>query len=297
MDFVTILGISSGIISVISFILYLRDNFRKDYIGFENNGTFSLFNNKFAKINLEILYRGQEIRNNVYYFKCKLINCSFHDISEYDLISPIKIHFKKGKVLECFGERNDKINCDFVISDKKNYVTVTWDLFKKKEVIDLEFIVEFADSKRRFDIYSDINLDYRIKNVNEIIKSGGRYDKKFIYEGLLIFSIGLLMIFIYQHIQYPIFNKESKNIQMIEQKYMNVTDSSEVILNFELSPNQVEKFKCTPSSVGNEYILVSSDMKISMFAYWGHIILLFLGPIMMIFAIWYFSKQIHSIKQ
>lgn len=130
-----------------------------------------------------------------------------------------------------------------------------------------------------------------------MIKSGGRYNAKFFYNVLLTFSVIILLGFIYQHIKYPIFNKDATNIQMIEQKYMNVVDSSEVVLTFGLSPYQVEKFKCTPDNVGNEYILVANDMKSSKLAYWGHIIMLLLGPIAMIFAIWYFAKKIHSIKQ
>ena len=94
MDYMTIIGLLSGVITVISFIFYLKDKFRKSYIEFDNNETFPLFNNKFDKINLEILYRGQEIKNNIYYFKCKITNHSFQDISKYDLISPLKIHFK-----------------------------------------------------------------------------------------------------------------------------------------------------------------------------------------------------------
>ena len=297
MDYMTIIGLLSGVITVISFIFYLKDKFRKSYIEFDNNETFPLFNNKFDKINLEILYRGQEIKNNIYYFKCKITNHSFQDISKYDLISPLKIHFKKGKVLECFAERDDKIDLDFVISDKRNDVTISWDLFKNERIIEFGFIVEFADSKKRIDIYNDIDLDYRIKNVNGMIKSGGIYNAKFFYNVLLTFSVIILLGFIYQHIKYPIFNKDATNIQMIEQKYMNVVDSSEVVLTFGLSPYQVEKFKCTPDNVGNEYILVANDMKSSKLAYWGHIIMLLLGPIAMIFAIWYFAKKIHSIKQ
>lgn len=297
MDYVTIIGILSSVITIISFILYLRDKFKKDYVVFENNETFPLFNNKFDKINIEILYKGKKIRNNIYYFKCKLTNYSFQDISKYDLISPITIRFKNGKILECIGERNDKINWEFAISDKKDNVTISWDLFKNKEIIEFEFIVEFVDSKKRIDIYNDIELNYRIKNINKIIKAGGRYNAKLFYRGLLAISITLLMIFIYLHIQYPIFNDVSTNIQMIEQKYMNIVDSSEVVLNFELSPNQVEKFKCTPDNVGNEYVLVSNNMKISMIAYWGHVIMLLLGPVMMLFAIWYSAKKIYSIKQ
>lgn len=114
---------------------------------------------------------------------------------------------------------------------------------------------------------------------------------------LLFAAIAILIIFVYQHIQYPIFNHEAANIQMIEQTYMNITDSSEVVLNLGLSPYQVEKFNCIPSNVDDEYILLASEIKTSRFAYWGYTIMLIIGPVMMVFTIWYFAKKIHSIKQ
>ena len=297
MNYIDIIGILSGIITLISFILYFKDKFRKKYIEFENNETFPLFNKKFDKVNLAVLYRGHEIENNVYYFKCKLINCSLQDISNDDLISPIKIHFRNGKILEYHEEKDDKIESKFVISDTKNDVTINWDLFKHKEVIEFSFVVEFSDSAKRFDIYNDIDINYRIRNVNRIIKSGGRYNAKFFYNMLLFAAIAILIIFVYQHIQYPIFNHEAANIQMIEQTYMNITDSSEVVLNLGLSPYQVEKFNCIPSNVDDEYILLASEIKTSRFAYWGYTIMLIIGPVMMVFTIWYFAKKIHSIKQ
>ena len=93
---------------------------------------------------------------------------------------------------------------------------------------------------------------------------------------LLFAAIAILIIFVYQHIQYPIFNHEAANIQMIEQTYMNI---------------------CIPSNVDDEYILLASEIKTSRFAYWGYTIMLIIGPVMMVFTIWYFAKKIHSIKQ
>lgn len=294
MEFLTIFGAAVGSVSL---GFYLVDRSRKNTIEFANHGTISLFNSYCDKINLEILYKDHKINTNVYYFQCKLINNSAVDISKQDLMSPIRLCIHSGKILECVESGNDQVGVSHAVNEEANEVVISWDLFKRKEIIEFALIVEFADSKQRTDLYNDIDLSCRIKNVSKIVKSGGRYDLKSMYQTLLGGVFVFIMVWLYECYKYPIFDKQSATVQVVEQRYVNIADSSEVALQFDLSPQQVERFKCTTDKIADEYLLRENNFKFSQFSYWlygGATIVLSLG---FVFAVWYLLKKIRAIKQ
>ncbi len=175
--------ITIGIIGVIltaGFSIYslrkMKKTTPKIELSFSKNECFSLIDESYNELGLDIKYKGNKITNSVILLKAIIKNTGSLDIDRNLVFSPLKIiSLPQYKWLEAkIVSTPIDANIELKISTP-NELTLIWDLLKENEWIEIEMVIEETEKPQNevpstVNFYDNIKFEYRITNLKNIKK-------------------------------------------------------------------------------------------------------------------------------
>jgi len=165
-----------GLIATLVFGFLSIDLFkRKKYPGritLVQHSIISLFNNiskNFEEISIQ--YKNEPIKENVVYLKATFINDGDIDIDNNSIEKPITIELKEGLkwIKSKVTEVSSGLSCNSLINDSGTALEFNFKLFRRKEFIQFEALIEIGDPKyKASDVYDNLTINHRIANTHKI---------------------------------------------------------------------------------------------------------------------------------
>ncbi len=226
---------------------------------------YNLFKNDVNRLNLEILYKGDVIGNNLFLFQGELVNNGCLDIDKSHLHRKLKLTTKEGFIWKEVHLVNKENPMNASIQNNGHSIEFGWELLKSKEKIVFEALIEYDktfSSNQIESFYNSISFDFRITNLKDISKEFGysdamRYNKKM---GILSFICAFILflsyvygnnLVVYYEIKSP--QKEfvtrivAKNISTINLK--DVSDNKQITIDDFFKSYQISNIICKKDQV------------------------------------------------
>lgn len=183
-----------GIILTIVFGIYsiwaYKKSKRKISLELKNEQCYSLFRDDVTRLNIELIYNKKTLTNPLILFKAKIINNGSVDIDKNRIFKPLKIiSSKEFNWLEAKTIAQSSGSLSIINILKPNELQIEWDLLKSGEYIEFEALIEIIDRQKLSydktnDFYNGLKFDYRITDLNNILKEN-KTPKKTPFEFLL----------------------------------------------------------------------------------------------------------------
>lgn len=205
--------IAIGIIGVIltaGFSIYslrkMKKSTPKVELSFSKQECFSLIDESYNELGLDIKYKGNKITNSIILLKAKIKNTGSLDIDRNLIFSPLKIislpqyKWLEAKIISTPADANIELKIA-----TPNELTLIWDLLKDNECIEIEMVIEETEKPQNkvpstVNFYDNIKFEYRITNLKNIKKDSysvsyqkinKRYFKRWLFLGLVYLIIGV----------------------------------------------------------------------------------------------------------
>ncbi len=190
---------------------------------------YNLFKNDVNRLNLEILYKGNVIENNLFLFQGELVNNGCLDIDKSHLHRKLKLTTKEGFIWKEVHLVNKENPMNASIQNNESSIEFGWELLKCKEKIVFEALIEYDktfSSNQIESFYNSINFDFRITDLSSISKEISPQIKaqknSFIWAIIVVILsvIGSCMILIIERrdVYYEIESSSSKYVTRIDAK-------------------------------------------------------------------------------
>jgi len=173
---VAIVGIILTILFGIYTIIKMKKKDPKVELFFSKNDSLVLVSQTSNELGLEINYNGEKITNPIILLDANLKNTGTIDIDRSMILQPLTIVFPQEynclKATVLSAPENSSIEISIF---NKHKISLSWDLLKKKESLELEIIVEQVDKipdeiSPLLRFYEKIKLESRITNLRNIKK-------------------------------------------------------------------------------------------------------------------------------
>lgn len=175
-----IIGIFGAVLTI-GFGIYslkkMKDSTPKVELSFIKNECFSLVDESYNKLGLDIRYKEEKITNPIILLKATLRNTGSLDIDKNMMFQPLKIisspqyKWLEAKVLTSPENANIEANIF-----NPNTLILNWDLLKEQESLEVEMVIEQIDKIQdevpsTIYFYDNIYFEHRITNLKNIRKN------------------------------------------------------------------------------------------------------------------------------
>lgn len=221
MDFSTIISVVGTLATIVFGFLSIDLFRRKRYPGkitLVKQSVISLFNNIAKNFNeISIQYKAEPIKENVIYIKATFINDGDIDIEKPSIEKTIKVELEDGLkwIKSKITKSSPELSCQSNVNENGKYLEFNFGLFRKKEFLQFEALVETHDRKfQADDLFNHIKISHRIANTQKIkelnILSSNQIEKKWkkIKRLTIVFTGYFLVMIIAFFIQFSFFIKD-----------------------------------------------------------------------------------------
>lgn len=191
-NIMTIAGLILGIVSAIYAVWVYRKTKRNTDLLFRKLECYTLFAPDVNRLNIDLSYNNQPIRNNLILLRGCLVNTGQVDIDKNRIFRPLKIMAEQNyKWLEArqISAPEGAATSIEIISNSE--ILIQWDLLKANEKIEFECLVEIEGTKAvdyntTVEFINSLRFDSRITDLQsisrqkeEVFKTDGRMVKFF----------------------------------------------------------------------------------------------------------------------
>lgn len=175
--FESIMGIAGFILTVASAIYAVwvyRKTKRNTALLFRKLECYTLFAPDVNRLNIELSYNNQSIKNNLILLRGCLVNTGQTDIDKNRIFRPLKIVADKNyKWLEARQTQVPEGAATSIEISSSSEILIQWDLLKSNEVFEFECLVEIegtkdADYNTTVEFINSLRFDYRITDLRSI---------------------------------------------------------------------------------------------------------------------------------
>lgn len=228
-----------GVVLTIGFGIYslkkMKDTTPKVELSFIKNECFSLVDESYNKLGIDIRYKDEKITNPIILLKATLRNTGSLDIDKNMMFQPLKIispseyKWLEAKVLTSPENANIAVNIF-----NPNTLNLNWDLLKEQESIVVEMVIEQINKIQdevlsTIYFYDNIYFEHRITNLKNIRKDS--YVSTFKRNNLRRFTTWLILGLVYLFIGlYSVASPSFLNTQDIVYIVQNDNSSEKLLI-------------------------------------------------------------------
>lgn len=204
-----------GVILTLGFSIYsikrMKKSAPKVELTFAKDECFSIIDESYNDLGLDIKYKGEKITNSIILLKATLRNSGTQDVDKNLIFQPLKIITTENyKWLEAKVKSSPENSNIDVSINATNELILNWDLLKENESLGFEMVIEEVHKTENefpstINFYDNLKFEHRITNLKNIIKDSYNTTLKkrsmkifitWLFVGLLYLAVGVSAIFI-----------------------------------------------------------------------------------------------------